>query len=91
MFRGRGDWGKAAALYSSNMRRIIQVSIRRGERQYVAECMDLGIVTQGRTLDELAANIEEAVALFFEGEDPAEYGIAKDAVVLATLELNAAA
>jgi predicted RNase H-like HicB family nuclease len=73
------------------MRRIIQFSIRRGERQYVAECMDLGIVTQARTLDELAANIEEAVGLFFEGEDPAEHGIAKDAVVLATLELNAAA
>jgi hypothetical protein len=42
------------------MKHTIQVRITRGERQYVAECLDLPVVTQAPTLDELAANIQEA-------------------------------
>jgi predicted RNase H-like HicB family nuclease len=53
--------------------------------------MDLGVVTQGRTLDEVAANIREAVALCLEGEDPAEFGLAPNAVLVAVLELEQAA
>ena len=37
------------------MRRTIQVRIFRGERQYVAECLDLPVITEAPTLDELAA------------------------------------
>ena len=51
------------------MRHIIQVRIFRGERQYVAECLDLSVVTEGSTLDELAANIQEAISLHLEGEN----------------------
>ncbi|HVO99719.1 MAG TPA: hypothetical protein VMT15_16720 [Bryobacteraceae bacterium] len=36
--------------------RVIQVRIFRGEHKYVAECLDLAVVTQADTLDELAAN-----------------------------------
>ena len=42
------------------MKRIIQFHVFKGERQYVAEGIDLPVVTQGKTLDELAANIQEA-------------------------------
>lgn len=52
------------------LKRSIQVVIRRGERQYVAECLDPPVVTQAESLDELARNISEAVALFLDGEDP---------------------
>ena len=38
------------------MQRIIQVRITHGEKFYVAECLDLPVVTQGKTLDELKAN-----------------------------------
>jgi len=34
--------------------------------------MNAAIVTQALTLDELALNIQEATALHFEDEDPAE-------------------
>ena len=54
------------------MKRTIQVRIFRGEKQYVAECIDLPVVTEAPTLDELAANIREAIALHLEGEDLAE-------------------
>jgi predicted RNase H-like HicB family nuclease len=73
------------------MKRTIQVRITRGESQYVAECLDLPVVTQGATLDELAANIQEAVGLHLEGEDLAELGLAPQPTILATMELDAVA
>ncbi len=68
------------------MKRTIQVRIFRGEKQYVAECLDLPVVTEAPTVDELAANIREAIALHLEGEDLAELGVSKDATILATTE-----
>lgn len=73
------------------MKRTIQVLIRRGESKYVAACLDLPIVTEAETLDQLARNISESVALFLDGEDAADYGLAPRPVVLATLELDAVA
>ena len=58
------------------MKRTIQVRISRGDRQFVAERLDLPVVTQARTLDELADNIREAIGLHLEGENLAELGLA---------------
>ena len=44
------------------MKKIIQVRVYKGEKYYVAECVDLPVVTQGKTLDEVAANIREAIS-----------------------------
>jgi predicted RNase H-like HicB family nuclease len=73
------------------MRRTIQVRIFRGDKKYVAECLDLPVVTEGDTLDELASNIREAIALHLEGENLAELGLAPDPTILATMELDAVA
>ena len=73
------------------MKRTIQVRIFRGEKQYVAECLDLPVVTQAATLDQLAINIREAISLHLEGEDLAELGFVNDPTVVATLELEAVA
>lgn len=73
------------------MKRIIQVRIFRGEQQYVAECLDLPVVTQAPTLDELASNIREAVSLHLDGEDLSELGIAPNPTILASFELDAVA
>jgi predicted RNase H-like HicB family nuclease len=54
----------------SPVKKIIQVYISRGESHFVAECLDLPVVTQGKTLDELAQNLREAIALQLEGEKP---------------------
>ena len=56
---------------------IIQFRIYRGEKYYVAECLDLPIVTQGKTLDEVIENIKEAIGLHLEGEDLEELGISQ--------------
>jgi predicted RNase H-like HicB family nuclease len=73
------------------MKRTIQVRIFRGENQYVAECLDLPVVTQAATLDEIAVNIREAISLHLEGEDLAEFGLSADPTIIATLELDAVA
>jgi hypothetical protein len=51
------------------------------------ECLDLPVVTEAPTLDELAANIREAISLPLESEDLAELGFAEDPTILATMEL----
>ena len=43
------------------MKKIIQFHIYKGDKHYVAQGVDLPVVTQGETLDELAKNIQEAV------------------------------
>jgi predicted RNase H-like HicB family nuclease len=64
------------------MKRIIQVRVFKGEKLYAAECLDLPVVTQAKTLDELADNLKEAIALQLEGEDPADFGLVKEPTVL---------
>ena len=70
------------------MKKIIQVRIFKGEEQYVAECLDLPVVTQGKTLDELARNLQEALALHLEGEDLTQFDLAPNPSVLASFELE---
>lgn len=45
------------------MKNIIQIHVYKGEKYYIAEGVDVPIVTQGKTLDELAANVKEALEL----------------------------
>jgi len=70
------------------MRKIIQVHVFKGETHYVAECLDLPVVTQGKTLDELAANLQEAISLHLEGGDLSALGLADEPSVLASIELE---
>lgn len=69
------------------MKRIIQFHISKGDKYYVAEGVDLPIVTQGKTLDELAFNIQEAVELHLENENLADFDLIPDPSVLVSLEL----
>jgi len=68
------------------MQQTIKAFIHRGESQYVAECLGLSVVTQGWTLDETIANLQEAVQLHLEGEDPAEFGLVPHPTLLVTIE-----
>ena len=59
-----------------------------GDGFYIGECIDLTIVTQGKTLDEVDRNIQEAVALHLEGEDLAELGLAEELTLQIKIELE---
>lgn len=73
------------------MRKIIQARIYLGENYYVGECIDLPVVTQGKTLDEVTSNLKEAVALHLEGEDLTELGLEQEPSVLVSFELDTVA
>ncbi len=70
------------------MRRSIKAFISAGENLWVAECLELAVVTQGKTIDETIDNLREAVALFLEGEDPSDFDLAPDPSLIITLELE---
>ncbi len=57
------------------------------ESGYVATCEEIAVVTQGETLDEVTANLKEAVALHFDGEDMAALGFVSEPTIIVTLEL----
>ncbi|MDO8575525.1 MAG: type II toxin-antitoxin system HicB family antitoxin [bacterium] len=56
------------------MKHIIQFSITRENGTYTADGVNIPIVTEGKTFEELESNINEAVGLYFEGEDPSSLG-----------------
>ncbi len=69
------------------MKNIAQFKISKSEDSYIAEGVDLAIVTEAEDLDTLVKNIEEAVALHFEGEDSADFDYAKKPSILVNYEL----
>jgi len=64
----------------------IHVAVRRSDGFYVAEALEVALVTQGRTLDELVANLKEAIRLHLEGEDPAVFGLTTSPRIALTYE-----
>ncbi len=73
------------------MKRVIQARIFKGETLYVAECLDLPVVTQAATLDELTVSLKEAIALHLEGEALTDFDLAPDPAVIASFELDSIA
>ena len=71
------------------MKKIIQVHIHKSEKYYVAGCLNLPVVTQGKTLDELVVNLKEAISLQLEGENLADFGLDSQPSILVNLELDA--
>lgn len=79
-------------LYYDHMQRgILQFQVSESDGGYVAEGVSVPIVTQADTLDELTANIREAVGLFMENADLSALGFADDPSVLVNFELPMAA
>jgi predicted RNase H-like HicB family nuclease len=83
--RAEIDWRKNRM---TALQHNIKAFIRKGENQYVAECLEIAVVTQGSTLDETIANLREAVALHLENENLAEFGLAPNPTLLLTMELE---
>ncbi len=59
-----------------SLQHTVKAFIHQGETPYVAECLEIAVVTQGKTLDEILTNLQEAVALHLDGEDLAALGLA---------------
>jgi predicted RNase H-like HicB family nuclease len=70
------------------MKKVISVHIFKGEKYFVAECVDLPIVTQGLTLDELVQNLKEAIELHLENENLEDFDISTSPTFIANIELD---
>lgn len=68
----------------------IKTYLYKGEKQYVAECLEIPVVTQGKTLDETLKNLQEAISLHLEGEDLEALGFTEDPSILVTIEIETA-
>jgi len=83
--RGRGR----RAGKRMRLQRTIKAVVRPGaDAGYVAECVEVPVVTQGRSLDEVTRNLREAVGLHLADEDLSALGLVSDPTILVTLEVN---
>ncbi|MYD97023.1 MAG: type II toxin-antitoxin system HicB family antitoxin [Gammaproteobacteria bacterium] len=64
----------------------VHAVLSESEGQYVAECLEVAVVTQGRSLDETLANLRDALRLYTDGEDPEALGLVHNPRVLVTFE-----
>jgi predicted RNase H-like HicB family nuclease len=71
---------------SAPLRDTLHATVSRGESEYVAECWELAVVTQGRTLDEVVANLLDALGLHLEGEDLASLGLQRSPRLVVSYE-----
>ena len=57
---------------------------------YVARCVELGVVSQGKTIEESQKNLKEAIELFLEGqsETKTKKYLPKKAPLVTSLELT---
>ena len=70
--------GKSRVAYHAGRRPlggVVHAIVARDGAWFVAECLEVAVVTQGRSLDETAEALREAVALHLDGEDTAALGL----------------
>jgi len=70
------------------LQHTIKAIVRKGESHYVAECVEIAVVTQAKTLDETIKNLQEAVELHLQGENLTELGLASNPTLIVTMELE---
>lgn len=71
------------------LQHTIKAVIRPGDQSgFVAECVEIAVATQGRTLDETVANLREAVGLHLDGEDLRDFGLVPNPSLILTMELE---
>ena len=66
------------AVDDAPLHETIHTVISESEGAYVAECLEVAVVTQGDSLDETLRNLREAVALFLSDEEPASLGLVEN-------------
>jgi predicted RNase H-like HicB family nuclease len=63
--------------------------ITKEEKWYVAHCVELGVVSQGKTIEEAQANLKEAVELYLESFGTEDLPESAGEVILYPLEITA--
>ena len=50
------------------MNKLFTIAITKEDDWFVAKCLENGVASQGKTIDEAASNLREAVELYYEDE-----------------------
>ena len=69
------------------LRETVHAVLRRSGGWYFGECLEVAVVSQGRTLDELVDGLREAVALHLDGEDTSTLGLVPEPKLSVAFEL----
>ncbi len=69
-------------------RERIHAVVHQDKGTYVAECLEIAVVTQGKTMDEVLFNLKEAIGLHLEGEDLRSLGLSANPRLVVTCELS---
>jgi len=62
--------------------------ITQEDKWYVARCVELGVVSQGRTIEKAQENLKEAVELYLEDQPKNKRRFLYKAPLVTTLELT---
>jgi len=62
--------------------------ITQEKKWYIARCVELGVVSQGKTIEDAKKNLKEAVELYLEDRPDTKKYSAKEAPLITTLELK---
>lgn len=81
--RAEYDPGPATA------RSVIHAVVVESEGQFVADCLEVAVATQGPSLDELLGNLREALELYMSDEDPVVLGLTPEPRLLISFETSA--
>jgi predicted RNase H-like HicB family nuclease len=84
--QNRGDGGRGEA----EVRDTVHAFVVKDGGWYVADCAEIAVVTQGRTVDETIANLRDAVALHLEGGEATTLGIVATPKLVVTIEIRPA-
>ncbi|HIG95766.1 TPA: type II toxin-antitoxin system HicB family antitoxin [Candidatus Woesearchaeota archaeon] len=60
--------------------------VKKGEKQYVALCPEVDVVSQGKSIEEAVSNLKEAVALHIEVMGMPE-GVSNEQALITSIEV----
>jgi len=62
--------------------------INKEGKWYVAYCVELGVVSQGKSIEEAKKNLKEAIELYLENQPKIKKFLPKESPLVTTLELK---
>ncbi|MDE0514386.1 MAG: hypothetical protein OXI88_21710 [Gammaproteobacteria bacterium] len=72
-----------------SLRPSIHAVVTESEGLYTAECLEVAVVTQGASLDQILINLRESLELFMSGEDHNLLGLEPDPRLVLNFETQA--
>ncbi len=81
------DGGTVRAYNDGTMAYKSIVIIQKEGKWFVARSLELGVASQGRTIDEARRNVHEAIELYLEDDPRAKRILSKEAPFITSVEL----